>query len=288
MIDAKPPIRWVGGKRKLAPVIVKYLPADLGLYVEPFLGGGAVFLELVRQRELSFDAVLSADRNHGLIGLWETLQTPQFRARLSFAEIPDHYLHRRLIWNSLGPDEQREAPALFLWLMQRCFNGLWRENAQGQMNTPEGDGYRPTDWANLLEVHKALARAKILRGSYTKVIANMDSMALPLGGSTFYLDPPYDTHNGRGFVTYSRGAFGREDQALLLEMVRYLSRCGARVLISNAATEWVKGAYKEAGLKVAEISARRSIGAGLGGAKTAPEVLARNYDDEGKVFAWLK
>ena len=40
----KPLLKWVGGKRKLLPLIQKHFPKEFSSYYEPFLGGGAVFL----------------------------------------------------------------------------------------------------------------------------------------------------------------------------------------------------------------------------------------------------
>lgn len=45
-LPGKPCFPWVGGKRRLLPVLVESLPADfdrMRTYVEPFVGGGALF-----------------------------------------------------------------------------------------------------------------------------------------------------------------------------------------------------------------------------------------------------
>lgn len=42
----KPFVKWAGGKRQLLPEIKRYLPSKIKDYYEPFVGGGAVFLDI--------------------------------------------------------------------------------------------------------------------------------------------------------------------------------------------------------------------------------------------------
>jgi len=42
----KPFVRWVGGKSRLLPRIMPFVPDPIENYFEPFLGGGAVFFGL--------------------------------------------------------------------------------------------------------------------------------------------------------------------------------------------------------------------------------------------------
>ena len=44
---ARPFIRWPGGKSSLAKKIIKLFPANYSHYYEPFLGGGAIFFNIV-------------------------------------------------------------------------------------------------------------------------------------------------------------------------------------------------------------------------------------------------
>ena len=45
--NRRPFLQWVGGKRRIANQIAKYIPsAGLNNYYEPFLGGGALFFHI--------------------------------------------------------------------------------------------------------------------------------------------------------------------------------------------------------------------------------------------------
>ena len=49
----RPILKWAGGKRQLLPELRPFYPRRFNRYVEPFLGSGAVFLDLSQQRASS-------------------------------------------------------------------------------------------------------------------------------------------------------------------------------------------------------------------------------------------
>jgi DNA adenine methylase len=65
---ADPFLKWPGGKRWLARQIDSLLPSAYERYLEPFLGGGAVFFHLSPRR-----AILS-DSNKELINVYRCLR----------------------------------------------------------------------------------------------------------------------------------------------------------------------------------------------------------------------
>ncbi len=46
MSNIKPFIKWAGGKEKELPIILENLPTSFNRYIEPFVGGGAVYLNI--------------------------------------------------------------------------------------------------------------------------------------------------------------------------------------------------------------------------------------------------
>lgn len=50
MSKLSPILKWAGGKRQLLPQIIPLIPDDINRYYEPFVGAGAVLLELCPSR----------------------------------------------------------------------------------------------------------------------------------------------------------------------------------------------------------------------------------------------
>lgn len=68
----KPILKWTGGKSSEIPIIEKYMPKSFDSYVEPFLGGGALFFHL--EKEYSY----VNDFNSELITFYRILKTDNF------------------------------------------------------------------------------------------------------------------------------------------------------------------------------------------------------------------
>lgn len=64
----KPFIKWVGGKRQLLPTIKDMIPKSFDTYYEPFLGGGALLLEIAP------DQAVVSDANTNLINTYKAIQ----------------------------------------------------------------------------------------------------------------------------------------------------------------------------------------------------------------------
>jgi DNA adenine methylase Dam len=43
VVPAKPFLKWVGGKRSVLPELLARMPSEYAEYIEPFIGGGALF-----------------------------------------------------------------------------------------------------------------------------------------------------------------------------------------------------------------------------------------------------
>jgi DNA adenine methylase len=74
---AKPFLKWAGGKTQLLPEIEKRLPLELGIgkikrYVEPFIGGGAVFFYVSQFYNL--EEIIISDINDELLIVYKTVE----------------------------------------------------------------------------------------------------------------------------------------------------------------------------------------------------------------------
>ena len=78
--QVRPFLKWAGGKRQLLPHILALVPSRIGTYVEPFLGGGALFFALAGQRR--FKRAVLGDVNAELINCYTAVRDDVARHRL--------------------------------------------------------------------------------------------------------------------------------------------------------------------------------------------------------------
>ena len=76
MSEAKPFIKWVGGKTQLLPEINNNLPNinNIETYIEPFIGGGAVMFDIVPKLH-SVKNVIINDFNFKLTNVYKVIKT---------------------------------------------------------------------------------------------------------------------------------------------------------------------------------------------------------------------
>lgn len=242
-IQAKPILKWAGGKTQLLKELMPRIPTSYGRYIEPFIGGGALFFALNPE-----EAVI-ADRNPELINVYQ--------------QIADHtsevieYLHqyqntkemfyevRALDWQKLPA---AEAAARTIYLNKTCFNGLYRVNRKGQFNVPYGNYQSPNfcDGDALYAAAAVLKNAKIVCGDYLQVLKEYAR-----SGDFVFLDPPYLPVSAYGdFKRYTKEQFYEEDHVDLAKEVVRLQKMGCYVILTNSNHSLVHELYKEFTLDV--------------------------------------
>ena len=132
-IKAEPVLKWAGGKRQLLGELLPRIPNYTGKYIEPFMGGGALFFA-----HSPNEAVLS-DCNKELINLYRAIKrspSQVIKELQSFNNTEkEYYRIRALDWNELS---DTEAAARMIFLNKTGFNGLYRVNLQGSFNVSYG------------------------------------------------------------------------------------------------------------------------------------------------------
>lgn len=168
-----------------------------------------------------------------------------------------------------------ERAARMLYLNKTCYNGLYRVNILGQMNSPFGRYKNPNivNAEGLQAVSRYLRerKVKLVSGSYEKVLREASQ------NSFVYLDPPYDSPDGSAsFTGYTRGGFSRADQIRLREKCDILNDMGAKFMLSNAATEFIKDQYTD--YRIVTVKARRAVSCNGNGRGQVDEVVIMNYE----------
>lgn len=68
-------LKWTGTKRRFAPIINSYIGDDVEEYFEPFLGSGAVMIDLLGNYvNPKLKYVSASDTNPDLIALWKLIK----------------------------------------------------------------------------------------------------------------------------------------------------------------------------------------------------------------------
>lgn len=232
----KPFIKWAGGKRWLTADPAFSLPDFSGRYIEPFLGGAAVFFHHAPR-----DATLS-DINPRLIEVYQTIRDDWQKVFRELKRL--QRLHSREFFYE-ERSRSRKTPhtrtAQFLYLNRTCFNGLYRENLKGIFNVPIGTKTKVIfEDENFEEISSALSRAKIITADFAETISTASD------GDLVFADPPYTTaHNMNGFVKYNQNIFGWEDQIRLRDVLLAAAERGSKVVLTNADHESIHELYRD-------------------------------------------
>jgi len=216
----KPLVKWAGGKRQLLPELTKRLPEKWKTYYEPFVGGGALLIELYKKKMLK-SAVIS-DLNEELINLYCVVKNRPYEliemlSNADFKNEKETYLKLRERFNEIigNPEYSIERAALLLYLNKHCYNGLWRVNKAGKFNVPFGRYKNPSmpSRKHILEFSSMLKSVEILNLDFEKAVSFASE------GDFVYFDPPYQPVSETAYFTdYTSTGFDYSEQKRLAKV----------------------------------------------------------------------
>lgn len=264
-------LRYPGGKQRILDAFLHYLPSRSsihGRYVEPFVGGGAVFFALNPKR-----AILS-DINAELMDLYRGIRRYPVQVWNIFKSFPSSkktYYEIRS-WNYDELDLAQRA-ARSLYLNRTCFKGMWRHNSKGEFNV--GYGGQDRRWVinkeTLLQISKRLSRISLKCSDFEEMIDGCQEQDF------VFIDPPYRPAE-REMVHdhYRYGKFSFEDRKRLAATVKRASRRGIRWAMTTSAHPEIVYLFR----RYHVISIPRGTGRKIGELKKdSGEVLIRNYEE---------
>jgi DNA adenine methylase len=274
----KPFVKWVGGKRQLLKQFKElglYPPEDFdpinSTYHEPFVGGGAVFLDLLPKK-----AVLS-DLNPELTATYKVIKTDvDALIKLLKTYKYDKDFYTKIRSKNIKDLSDLQIAARFIYLNRTCFNGLYRVNQKGEFNVPMGDYKNPLicDVDNLKKISKALKNVKIYNEDYKKVLQRAKK------GDFIYFDPPYyPVNRTSNFTGYTAQGFFEKEQTELRDTFVELHKRGCFVMLSNSDTLFINNLYSnlDKKIKVNKVMAGRNINSIADKRGKIKEVLVINY-----------
>ena len=252
----KPMIKYRGGKSKEIPVITWHIPRFSGRYIEPFLGGGALFFHLephqaiindINPRLMNFYRGVR-DNYHEFRGELDSVEKIYSQNRLEFERLKNLYPNSRVedrnealyyqirsMYNGLIEKQYSEA-FLYYFINKTAYSGMIRYNSKGEFNVPFGR-YPHFNTSAVTSAHsELLGRSEIYNEDYSGIF----DLCQP--EDFVFLDPPYDcVFSDYGNVEYKDG-FDEESHRRLASDFRNLP-CKALMVIGKTGliTELYKG-----------------------------------------------
>ncbi|ECQ2981318.1 Dam family site-specific DNA-(adenine-N6)-methyltransferase, partial [Salmonella enterica] len=191
----RPFLKWAGGKYSLLPELERLIPAGKRL-IEPFVGGGSVFLNSDKHERF-----LLADINADLINLYQMLaivpDSVIAEAMKAFRHLNDaeNYTAIREAFNAWQLNATERAAA-FLYLNRHCFNGLMRYNLDGFFNVGWGKYKSPYFPEEEIRAFRQKSHACVF------MTAGFErTLRLAGDGDVVYCDPPYEPMPGTAGFT---------------------------------------------------------------------------------------
>lgn len=263
----------MGRRQKLVnKSLHSYMPNQgFNNYVEPFLGGGAIFFHL------SPETSILSDLNPELIDTYSALKEDVnaiIEELHKYKNTEEFYYKIR----SKKPRTDIKKASRFIYLNQTSFNGIFRVNLKGEYNVPYG--HRTKEFLqpeNLIEASIALQNAQLLTRDFDESIDDIEE------GDLVFLDPPYTvTHNNNGFIKYNAKLFNLDSQHRLSEYLDLITEAGAYYVLTNAAHFEIKNIFNKPGQNRIFETSRASL---IGGKKAKRgkynELIITNINNHG-------
>ncbi len=269
-----PFVKWAGGKRQLLLQMEPYFPKKYNTYIEPFVGGGAVFFHLKPKK-----AVL-IDNNKELINCYKIIKQD---VNGLIQSLKKHKNEKNYFYKIRAIDRNPEdfskwsdieKASRTIYMNKCCYNGLYRVNSKGQFNAPFGKYKNPTfcNEPNLKAVHQQLTTAEILNASFEECLNHAKK------NDFVYFDPPYHPlTQTANFTSYTKDNFGEKSQKRLAEVFKTLDARGCKLLLSNSYSNFVLNLYED--FKIVELKAKRAINSVASKRGEIKEVLVLNIKE---------
>jgi len=236
---------WAGGKRRLIKQISLYYPdkliqGQIDNYIEPFVGGGAVYLDIMQKYRIKKSTLIDLnpqvinayiqvrDNLNALIKAISELEQ-EYMSYIDLSDKEKMYYDIRKKYNEYFKLDEYQA-AYFLFLTKSIFNGAYRVNSKGQLNMPFGKrlNQKYYDKQNLEGISKLLQNTNLICGDYKKCERLITERTF------LYFDPPYRPTEKSGQLKYTKKPFTDIEQIELSDFFKISHNIGAFAMLSNS------------------------------------------------------
>lgn len=299
-MNAKPIIKWVGGKTQLLNTINDNLPQNIShfnTYMEPFIGGAAVLFYIVPKLP-NIKNVFINDLNYKLTNLYTVVKNKHLKLINQLKTIQEEYRKsedpKMFYYNTrdsfniydmnMEPDADVLHAAEFIFLNKTCFNGLYRENSKGEFNVPWNKNVNVCicDEENIKAVHNFFIKynVQISTGTYDKFFKGK---GMYMKNAFVYMDPPYrPITKSSAFTSYTKSGFNDDSQKDLKVWFDVLTSDCAYCMLSNSDPKnsdvndtFFDDLYSD--YNIIRVNAKRSINSKGNGRGSITEILIKNY-----------
>ncbi len=274
--EARPFVKWVGGKQQLLAQFEGYFPSTFRRYCEPFVGGGAVFFHLCNTGRAPKQTFLF-DNNYELINAYSVVRDKVDELIETLAIHKERH-DKKYYYRTRRLDRQEfqlsdiERAARTIYLNRTCYNGLYRVNSKGQFNVPMGSYINP----QILHQDVLRTASAALQGVNIELRDFRSIVDFVQAKDFFYFDPPYDPlSKTASFTGYTSDSFDEEDQRELARIFGLLAEKGAFVMLSNSNTPLILELYRK--FRIETVRAKRAVNSDANGRGWIPEVVVLNY-----------
>ena len=233
----KPFLKWAGGKTQMISDLLKFAPAKFNKYIEPFIGGGALFFNLNHPNSII------SDLNEELVITYKQVKENIYEV----VAVLDSYVNSEEFYykiRSVNPVtlSHSERAARLIYLNKTCFNGLFRVNKKGEFNVPYGKRTGPfLNKQNLIGASQYLQNTEIHHLDYKETLKKYAKK-----GDFVFLDPPYQpVGKFSDFKRYTKEFFYENDQIELANIFKDLTNKGCYVMLTNSDHPFILDLYKE-------------------------------------------
>ena len=298
----KPFLKWAGGKGQLVNAFENYYPhelkrSEIQYYYEPFIGGGAVFFNLVQNYQ--FKSTFIYDINEELILTYIVVQRDvvklieilkewkeKYESLIKEKQIQYYYkLREDFNLQKISIDFNNYSgrwilrAAQIIFMNKTCFNGLFRFNANGKFNVPAGRYKNPKilDEINILRASELLKNTEIKCADFLQMEKDIKN------NSFVYFDPPYrPLSKTSNFTSYSKDGFDDAQQIKLAELFKRLNKKGVKLMLSNSdpkninpGDNFFDDIYRN--YHIVRIPAKRMINSDASKRNSVNEIIVTNY-----------
>lgn len=224
----KPIVKWSGGKKDELKNIINHIPQEMDTYLEPFIGGGAVYFHLNPKK-----AVIN-DVHKELIDFYKSIKNGKKEEIYNFMK--DHPNDEETYYKvrSYSCSNELDNAKRFYYLRKTCYRGMLRYNQKGEFNIPFGR-YKTYNFEEIKneEYEKLLKNTEIYNNSFEYIFENYNDE-----NNFMFLDPPYDSE----FTDYGYCSFGKEEQKTLAKCFKETK---IKCLMIIGKTEFIEELYKD-------------------------------------------